>query len=318
MKIVIAGGSGQIGTNLVGHMRARGDQVITLGRSAKPEDKDHLVWDGRTLDHWATCVDGADAVINLAGRTVNCRYDGRNRTDIYFSRIDSTRVLGEAIAQCNHPPRVWLNASTATIYRHALDRPQDEIDGEIWHGDEEGVPDKWHFSVDVARRWEATFFRAHTPQTRRVALRASMVMDPLPGGVFAVLSRLIRCGLGGAQGGGKQRVSWIHIEDFMAAIDHLLERDDAEGIINICAPNPLPNRAFMKAIRQACGVPLGLPAFGWMLAIGAWAMRTETELLLKSRWVVPTRLEGLGFTFKHPHWPEAAKDLMRQMKAARD
>jgi len=311
MKCVIAGGTGQIGQHLVAHWRGQGHEVVVLSRG---ERDGTVAWDSATLGPWAQHVDGADVVVNLAGRSVNCRYDARNRTAIYFSRLDSTRVLGEAIAAAEKPPRVWLNASTATIYQHATEAegPQNEATGVIWRGDEPGVPDKWHFSVDVARRWEAEAMRANTPQTRRVLLRASMVMDPSPDGVFDVLRGLAKWRLGGFQGNGRQRVSWIHIDDFCRAMDFILDDDALEGPVNVCSPNPVTNRDFMRGLRQACGVSWGLPAMAWMLEVGAVFMRTETELLLKSRWVVPTRLQQAGFTFEHPTWPEAAVHLAAQ------
>jgi uncharacterized protein (TIGR01777 family) len=312
----MAGGTGQIGQHLASHWRSAGHQVVTLTRRP-PRSDDEQTWDGRTLGDWASAVDGADVVVNLAGRSVNCRYNTRNRLAIYFSRLDATRAMGLAIAHAAAPPRLWLNASTATIYRHALDRGQDEASGEVWRGDEPGVPDKWHFSVDVARRWEQALADALTPHTRKLALRAAMVMDPAPSGVFAVLSKLVRLRLGGRNGSGRQYVSWIHVADLLRAIDFLVEREDLAGAVNVCSPKPLPNAEFMHVLRQAWKVSIGLPAAAWMLEIGALLLGTETELLLKSRRVVPGRLSAAGFAFTFPDWQRAATDLVAQMRPTR-
>lgn len=315
MRIVIPGGSGQVGTVLARHFHGRGDEVVVLSRNPGEQPWRTVTWNAVTLGSWSRELDGADVVVNLAGRSVNCRYNGTNRRLIKQSRIDSTRVLGEAIAQLKNPPRVWLNASTATIYRHALDRGMDEIAGELG-GDEPGAPSAWIFSIDVAKSWEGTFFAASTPRTRKVALRSAMVMSPDRGGVFDVLLRLVRFGLGGPAGSGNQYVSWVHDEDFVRSIEFLIARDDLEGAVNISSPNPLPNRDFMRALRTAWGTSIGLPASEWMLEVGAVALRTETELVLKSRRVVPTRLLASGFRFAHPEWSEAAHDLVRRWRAA--
>lgn len=312
MKIVIPGGSGQIGQILARHFIASGDDVVVLTRSDCAAGR-AVLWDGRAVGEWARELEGADAVINLTGRSVDCRYTPANRAAIINSRVDSTRAIGVAIAQCAAPPKVWMNASTSTIYRHALDRPMDEIDGELG-GSERGVPETWHFSIDVAKRWEEAFFTADVPGTRRIALRSSMTMSPDRGGVFDTLLGLVRAGLGGSAGDGRQFVSWIHDHDFIAAIRFLLARPDLDGCINVTAPNPLPNREFMAELRRAWGQPIGLPAAEWMLEIGAIFLRTETELILKSRRVVPTRLLQAGFAFKFPDWPAAAADLCSRVR----
>ena len=261
-------------------------------------------------------IDGCDAVINLAGRSVNCRYNAANRRDILESRVRSTRIVGEAIARAAHPPRVWLQASTATIYRHRYDAANDERSG-ILGGGEAGAPSSWQFSIDVARAWERTFAEAVTPRTRKVALRSAMTMSPDAGGVFDTLLGLVRVGLGGSAGDGRQFMSWIHDEDFVAAVRWLIEREAIDGIVNVASPNPLPNAEFMRLLRQAAGVPFGLPAREWMLEIGAVFMRTETELVLKSRRVVPGRLLEHGFKFRFPDWEGAAVDLCRRWKLTR-
>jgi hypothetical protein len=244
---------------------------------------------------------------------VNCRYNPRNRYAIFASRVDSTRVLGEAIARAENPPLVWMNASTATIYRHSLDREMDEQTGELG-GTEADVPETWRFSIEVARRWEETFAEASTPGTRKIALRSAMMMSPDRGGVFDTLLGLVRRGLGGKQGSGKQFVSWIHELDFVSAIEFLLSDASLEGPVNLAAPNPLPNGEFMDALRKAWGISFGLPCARWMLECGALFLQTETELILKSRRVVPGRLLQAGFAFQFASWPKAAEDLVRHWK----
>lgn len=306
MKIVIAGGSGQVGTLLARQLSAHGHSLTLLSRRAAPST---VFWDGRTDGPWTRSLEGSDVCINLAGRSVNCRYNAANRQAILASRIDSTRILGEAIGAAKSPPRVWLNASTATLYRHALDRPMDEATGELG-GSEPGAPDSWNFSIEVARAWEEALYAAPTPRTRRVALRSAMTFSPDAGGVFSVLMGLVRVGLGGRQGDGRQYISWIHELDFGRAVELLMEEESWEGPVNLAAPEPLPNAEFFQILRQAAGVRIGLPSPAWMLEIGTWLMRTESELVLKSRRVVPGRLLDAGFVFRYPHWPEAARELV--------
>jgi uncharacterized protein (TIGR01777 family) len=305
--IVIPGGSGFIGRAVTRFFETYGWNVIVLSRRADVavEGATVIPWDGRSLGQWTAAIEGADVLLNLAGRHVNCRYHARNRTEIERSRVDSTAVLGQAIAQAHRNPRVWINSSTATIYRHAEDRPQDESTGEIGSG----------FSVNVATAWEKTFFDAPTPGVRKMAIRTAMVMGVGRGGPFNVFYTLVRLRLGGRMGSGTQYMSWVHIEDFCRAIEFLIDRDDLEGIFNIASPNPLPNAQFMSDLRRAAGVSFGLPATRWMLEIGAFFLRTETELPLKSRWVVPTRLQRCGFEFQHRDWYSAAVDLVNQLKS---
>ena len=317
MKIVIPGGSGQVGTILARAFQEDGHDVVVLSRRPDARPWRVIAWDGATLGNWQSEIDGCDVVINLTGRSVNCRYTAANREEILQSRVLSTRVVGQAIATAARKPRVWLQASTATIYAHRYDSPNDEHSG-ILGGDEPSAPDAWRFSIDVARAWERAFDEAVTDGTRKVALRSAMTLSPDPGGVFDTLLGLARHGLGGSAGDGRQFMSWIHHEDFIAAVRWLIDRDDIEGAVNVAAPNPLPNAEFMRVLREACGVRLGLPANKWMLEIGAVFMRTETELILKSRRVVPARLLEHGFKFKYPDWRDAARDLCRQSSGARD
>jgi uncharacterized protein (TIGR01777 family) len=313
MKIVLPGGSGHIGNILATHFHQRGDQVVVLSRKPAKEAWRVTHWDGNTLGDWARELDGAHVVINLAGRSVNCRYNAANRKEILDSRVNSTRVLGEAIAQCTSPPRLWMNSSTATIYRHSLDRAMDE-NGELG-GQEPHVPDTWHFSIDVAKSWEKAFFSAPTPFTRRVALRSAMVMSPDRDGVFDVLLSLVRRGLGGSAGSGDQFVSWIHETDFVRALDFILDHDTIEGPINIASPNPVPNRDFMRILREAAAVSFGLSSNRLFVELGAFFLRTETELILKSRRVIPGTLSDMGFNFQFPEWPSAARDLVHRCYA---
>jgi uncharacterized protein (TIGR01777 family) len=313
MKMVIPGGSGQIGTLLARAFSADGHEPVVLSRKPAKAPWAVIVWDGRTLGHWAEELEGADAVINLAGRSVNCRYNAANRAAILESRVNATRIVGEAIARAAVPPRVWLQMSTATIYAHRFDAANDEATG-IIGGREPDVPDTWHFSIDVATAWERAVDEAVTPRTRKVKLRSAMVMSPDPGGVFTTLLRLVRWRLGGAAGSGRQYVSWIHEIDFARAVNWLIEREDIDGPVNLAAPNPLPNAEFMRTLRQAWGAGFGLPAARWMLEVGAVVLRTETELILKSRRVVPGRLLQAGFTFQFPKWHGAADDLCRRWR----
>ena len=300
----------------------RGDEVTVLSR--RPERLEdgvrHVVWDGRTLGAWAAELDGADAVVNLAGRSVSCRYTDANLRQMMDSRVESTRAVGAAIARAQRPPRTWVQMSTATIYADARSRPDglphDEANG-VLGGEEPDVPLYWEYSVRIARRWEQAQAEADTPATRRVALRTAMVMTPDRGGVFDYLSWMARLGLGGPVAGGSQHVSWIHGEDFVRAVLLLLERDDLDGPFILAAPGPVPQGELMRSLRGAWGRRLGLPATRLMAEAGALVLRTDTELLLKSRRVVPARLLEAGFTFAHPTWDEAAADLVRQARELR-
>ncbi|MEU5640814.1 TIGR01777 family oxidoreductase [Streptomyces milbemycinicus] len=314
MKIVIPGGTGQVGGILNRALTAAGHEVVVLTR--RPTHGSDLWWDGRTLGPWTETIDGSDAVINLAGRSVSCRYTKENLQAMMDSRVDSACVVGEAIVDARRPPRVWLQMSTATIYAHRFDAPHDEATGVIGGG-EPDVPRYWDFSVEIAKNWEREQQRAQTPHTRKVALRSAMVMSPDRGGVFDYLLWLARLGLGGPVAGGAQYVSWIHDRDFVRAAQFLIDRDDITGPVNLAAPAPLPQRAFMHALRKAWGVPVGLPATKWMAEIGAFVLRSDTELLLKSRRVEPGRLLDTGFTFDHAHWPQAADELVRRVRHER-
>jgi len=311
MKIIIPGGTGQVGTILARDFHANGHEVVVLSRQAQPAPWRIVQWDARTVGPWAEEVEGADAIINLAGKTVNCRYTPKNRRAIKESRVESTRVVGQAIAQAAQPPRVWLQASTATIYAHRYDAANDEFHGLIG-GHERNVPSSWPFSIDVTKAWEQAANEAETPHTRKILLRSAMIMSPDRDGIFDTLLRLVRFGLGGSIGDGRQYVSWIHDQDFISAIYWLLEHETIDGIINMSSPNPLPYAEFMRHLRAARGIRIGLPATKWMVEIGTFLMRTESELVLKSRRVVPSRLIQAGFEFQFPMWNDAAQDLVKR------
>lgn len=313
-RIVIPGGSGQVGNVLARHFHSQGHSVTVLSRHPGRSPWQVLPWSGRDLGIWTNALDGADIVINLAGRNVNCRYTSANRREILESRILSTRVIGQAIAQAARPPALWMNASTATIYRHALDRAMDESTGEMG-GHEADAPSTWRFSIEVATSWEREFFSAPTPGTRKIALRSAMTMGPDRDGIFDTLLRLVRAGLGGKAASGKQFISWIHETDFLKAVDFLIDHQSLDGCINICSPCPLPNQEFMRVLRDAWGTRIGLPATRWMLELGAIFLRTETELILKSRRVVPQRLLEAGFKFDFAEWSSAAGDLVQRWRS---
>jgi uncharacterized protein (TIGR01777 family) len=315
-RIVLVGGSGQVGNILARHFHQQQTDVWVIARTTFSAPWRVVAWNGLQLGDWVKALAGADAVINLAGRSVDCRYGPRNKAEILESRIRSTKLVGEAIQTLTTPPPVWLNASTATIYRNSTDRAMDEKTGELG-GTEANVPDSWRFSIEVAKRWEESFFDAKTPQTRKVALRSAMTMSPDRGGVFDALLGLVRFGLGGRFGSGEQYISWIHERDFVRAIEFVIANKRISGVVNVAAPNPQPNTEFMHNLRAAWGVQFGIPIPKSMLEIGAVFLRTETELVLKSRRVVPGRLLDDGFRFEFPEWPAAAVELVQRWRKQR-
>jgi uncharacterized protein (TIGR01777 family) len=312
MKIIIPGGSGHLGTILTRSLRASGHDVIALTRDVRRKG---VLWDGRTLGPWAGLLDGADAVINLAGRSVDCRYGRKHREEILRSRVDSTTVIGQAIAAAERPPKVWLQASTATIYAHRYDLPNDEHRG-IIGGEELDVPETWRFSSGVARAWERAIDDASTPRTRKVKLRTAIVMHAAAGGPFEIMRRHIRLGLGHF-GDGRQWMSWIHERDFTRAVQWLLDHDLVAGPVNLTAPNPLTNADFTSILREECGTSLSIPVPRWMTEVGTWLLRTESELVLKSRRVIPARLLEQGFRFEYPEWRDAAQELCARFREHR-
>jgi NAD dependent epimerase/dehydratase family enzyme len=320
MRIVIAGASGFMGRALVAHFREAGDEVRTIGRT----NADAVWGDAAGI---LSAVDGADVVLNLAGKSVNCRYGPANRAEILRSRVETTRALGDAVAAASNPPALWLNSSTATIYRHAEDRPMTETTGELGTG----------FSVGIARAWEESFFERPLPATRRVALRTAIVLGD--GSALVPLLNLARIGFGGAQidgpwfrsrrrvaavtfheygaRGGRQRFSWVHLDDIVGIVEFLIAHREIDGVVNVSSPNPVDSRTVMRSIRSALGVPFGIPLHRWLLEPGAWAIRTETELVLKSRWVVPERLLAAGYAFRHPEIDDAVGDIVSRRRAPR-
>jgi uncharacterized protein (TIGR01777 family) len=306
-RLVLAGGSGYLGKLLKEHFEQRGWAVVVLTRSTDRLSKGLVHWDGRTVGPWAGCLEGADALINLAGRSVNCRYHAQNRREMMDSRILTTLILGEAMGHCKRSPKVWLNSSTATIYKHTFGPAWDESGKIGWTPE---AMDK--FSVEIATEWERVFDAAPATNTRRIKLRTAMVLsrDPDPNNAFTALHRLARFGLGGRMGSGKQFVSWIHEHDFCRALEFLIEHHDIEGAVNVGAPDPRPNAEIMRQFRKYSGMPIGLPAAKWMLEVGAFFLRTESELIIKSRRVIPGKLIHQGFQFDHENFEKALMNLM--------
>ncbi len=295
-KIVIAGGTGFLGQALEKHFALKGDKVFILTR--KPKKENHVKWDGYSLGDWAKVIDGADVLINMTGKSVDCRYHEKNRTAIIRSRVESTKVLAGAIEQAKNPPDLWMNASSATIYVHAETTLMTEKTGVI--GDD--------FSMGVCKKWEAAFFENPLASTRKVALRTSIVLGN-EGGALPKMKQIARLGLGGHQGRGNQKVSWIHIEDFCKVVDFVIQNESIEGAINVTAPSPTDNQKLMKTIRKQVKMPFGFSQPRALLEVGAWLLKTETELLLKSRNVYPERLLEAGFHFDYPRIETALLSL---------
>lgn len=312
-KIIIAGGSGFIGEEMI-RCFGKHNTIVILTRQltnstnnrnqysslteAELSNTTFVQWDGKTIGAWHKELDAADIIVNMAGKSVNCRYTRKNKKEIVDSRINATKVIGEAINKLVQPPKLWINASSATIYRHAEDKPQDELTGEI----------KDDFSVLVCKQWEETLYQQRTPFTRKVALRMAITLGS--GGVMIPYFNLLKFGLGGKQGNGKQMYSWVHIEDTCRMIEYLYENDKLEGTFNCSSPNPVSNEQFMETLRKVTNTKIGLPAFEWMLKLGAFIIGTETELVLKSRWVVPTKMLQAGFVFKYPHLKDALEQVI--------
>lgn len=305
-RLVLAGGSGLLGTLLASHFSGQGWEVVVLTRKLRNPGNGirEMLWDGETLGGWKAALEGSQGLINLCGASVNCRYTARNRKRLVDSRIYPTQVLGKAIAACEDPPKVWLNASTATIYRHTFGLPWDES-GEVGSTPEA----KDEFSIVVATAWERAFDEMPTPRTRKLLLRTAMVLSMGRNSVFPVLRRLVRLGLGGSMAGGSQYVSWIHEDDFCRAVQWLLENPELSGVFNLAAPHPVTNEEMMRILRRICHRSIGLPASSWMLEIGAFFLRTETELIIKSRRVAPGALTASGFRFRFPELESALEDL---------
>jgi uncharacterized protein (TIGR01777 family) len=312
MKIVIPGGSGFIGQGLAHHFgpghdvvvltRQTGERNNAFGRAAaQAAHVREVYWNGKDAGDWCRELEGAQLVVNLAGKSVNCRYNAANRAAILNSRLQATQAIGEAIRQCRQPPEVWINLASATIYRHATDRPQDEYTGEM-HDD---------FSVQVCRQWEQVFREEATPQTRKVLLRTAITLGTT--GVMVPFLNLCKLGLGGQQGSGKQMFSWIHITDLCRIVAYAYQNRQLEGVYNASSPNPVTNTVFMQTLRKVTGNKIGLPATGWMLRLGTKLIGSEAELVLKSRWVLPVRLQEAGFVFRYPEIQAALEDIVAQL-----
>jgi uncharacterized protein (TIGR01777 family) len=293
-KVIIAGGTGFIGNYLAAYYRAHGYTVLIISRQPNT-----VLWTNKTAI--INALENAEILINLAGKSVDCRYNDKNKAEILSSRIDTTNTLGTCIQECSHPPKLWINSSTATIYRHAEDRPMTESTGEIGSG----------FSVGIARQWENAFFNFDLPYTRQIALRMAIVLGE-DGGVMRPLKNLVHAGLGGKQGNGKQRFSWIHIEDLKNIILFIQQHEDMQGVYNCSSPQPETNIIFMQLLRKYMHVPFGLPSPKWLLELGAILIRTETELILKSRWVLPERLLKKGFVFTYPNLNKALENILKK------
>ncbi|WP_047982849.1 TIGR01777 family oxidoreductase [Ornithinibacillus californiensis] len=291
-KVVLAGGTGFIGTYFEKRFKELGFNVLIISRQDK-----HIHWNDRR--GIVDALEGAELLVNLAGKSINCRYNEKNKQAIMESRITTTNILGECIQRCENQPKVWMNSSTVTIYRDSVDAPMTEEHGEIGTG----------FSVDVASRWEQEMFRFDLPNTRQIALRIAIVLGK-DGGAIMPLRNLVRFGLGGKQGNGEQKVSWIHIEDLFQSVLFLSQRTDLDGVINCSAPNPVSNKEFMATLRKVMGRKMGLPAPKMILELGAFVIRTESELVLKSRWVLPEKLEQSGFKFEYETLENTLQDIM--------
>ncbi|HMI78910.1 MAG TPA: TIGR01777 family oxidoreductase [Ferruginibacter sp.] len=291
-KIVIAGGTGFVGKYLAKRFNELGYEVNIISRQAG-----HTTWDKPSAI--VAALENSEMLINMAGRSVDCRYNEKNKKEIYDSRIKTTKILGEAVLQCKKPPVLWVNSSTATIYRHAEDRPMTESAGDIGTG----------FSVNIATSWEKAFFGFKLQNTRQVALRMAIVLGK-EGGVIKPLKNLVHFGFGGKQGKGRQMFSWIHIEDVFNIITYLQQHKELAGVFNTSAPDPLNNKTLMQLLRKNMKVRFGLPAPAWLLKMGAVIINTETELVLKSRWVIPERLLQSGFKFKYQTMDDALKSIL--------
>ena len=302
MKIILAGGTGTMGLILQAHFAEHGHEVVVLTR--RPALRQHprtriVAWDARTGGPWANELHHADVLINLAGRSVDCRYTAANKALILNSRVEATRALGEAMTNCTAPPPLWINMSSATVYRHAEDRPMDETSGELGND----------FSPQVVLAWEQAFFACKIPGVRQVAVRCAMVFST-HGGAFPRFAQLTRIGLGGHHASGTQFVSWVHEADVARFFQWLINTPEANGIINLAAPEPVKEQVLMKGLRERIKPWAAFNVPKWMLTIGALFLRTETELVLKSRRVIPTRALRLGFEFEHTHMNTALDALL--------
>lgn len=298
-KLVIAAGTGFLGNALVNYFRSKATEIVILtrGNATTKDNVKYIHWDAKTLTGWEQELNGADVLINLAGKSVDCRYTEKNKSEIMASRIDSTAVLNKAVLQCTNPPGHWLNSSTATIYRHSTDKQMDEATGEIG----------FDFSMNVARAWERAFYQTETPGTMKTAMRTSIVLGK-DGGAYIPLKRLVKLGMGGRQGSGNQFVSWIHELDFARGVEYIIDHEMV-GEVNVVSPTPVRNAEFMQTLRESVGTSFGIPTPEPLLRLGAKLIGTEPELVLKSRNVIPRRLLESGFKFTYGELEPALKTL---------
>lgn len=301
-KAIIAGGTGFMGQALIDTLKDHFRQIIVLTRGeARRDGKVKFVnWDAKNVGRWSSEFEGADLIVNFCGRSVDCRYNEKNKQAIIKSRVESTLALGAAAIVAFNPPKVWINAGSATIYEHAEQQVMTEDEGIIGHG----------FSVDVCKKWEETFNDTPVPGTRKVLFRFALVLGK-KGGVLQRLLQIGRFGLAGTCGRGNQKVSWVHETDFLNMMLFALKNEQIEGTYNCTSPHPVRNGYFMRAIREAAHFPFAIPLKKWMLDIGARIMGTEVELLLKSRNVVPKKMLEAGFKFRFPYVTSALKDLVQ-------
>ena len=300
-KLIIAAGTGFLGNILIDHFKNEYKQIVILTRSNPKSQKNvrYVNWDAKTLTGWEKELENSDVVINLAGRSVDCRYTEKNKAEILNSRIESTKVLNEAVLQCKNPPKHWLNSSTSTIYIHSENKKMTEENGDIGND----------FSMTIAKKWEDEFFKTKTPNTKKTALRTSIVLGK-NGGAFIPLKRLTQFGLGGKQGNGNQFISWIHELDFARAVDFIIQKE-LKGKINIVSPKPIKNNEFMRKLRRAIKIPFGIPTPRPILKLGAKLIGTESELVLKSRNVIPEILMQNGFQFEYPTIEKTLKHILK-------
>ena len=301
MKIILAGGSGYMGTVISEYFREKAKEILILSRTVFPahDNVRYVQWDARSENgNWSEEINGADLVVNLVGKSVNCRYTEANKKEIFRSRLESTGILGKVIGECPRPPKLWINMASATIYRHAEDRAMDEATGEIGEG----------FSIEVCKAWEKSFNDCQVPSTRKVCLRVGIVMGRKDG-AYPLMRRMVKFGLGGKQGNGNQQFTWIHERDMARIVEWLYKNENASGVYNCTSPGPIPNKEVMRLTRKTLGAPIGLPAPAWLLKMGAVFIGTETELILKSRWVIPKRLIDEGFEFQFTEMGKALEEI---------
>lgn len=315
MKVVIPGGSGSLGKLLAQHWLKAGHEVVVLSRSGRSRAGRGAKWDGENLGPWVEELECADVVVNMAGRIINCPTTDKNMKDIYWSRVNTTRILNKAVQQCKNPPRVWLNMSTATIYAHTTDGPANTESTGVIGGFEEGAPLYWAHSVNVAKAWEEAFFEIATPKTRKVALRSSFVVETEPGGPFDTFYSGALLGMGGRMGSGKQWTSWVHEEDYLGIMDFLVEHEDIQGAVNVCAPKPVTQEDFMATMREKAGIKFAIPLPEFMVKVATFLNRSDSEIPLKSRRVVPELLLQKGYEFVHPTWDSAAAAAVKSWTA---